>query len=81
MGAYDLQKRFSGAELLGVRRSYIVGLRGAWAMGIALFGVAFLAAFLPKWPGNIVPHSDTTANQEGTETIGSSKMAAVTSKA
>lgn len=75
VGAYDLQKRFSGAELLGVRCSYIVGLRGAWALGIALFGIAFLAAFLPKWPGKIVPHSDTTANQEGAETSASGKMA------
>ena len=69
-GAYDLQKTFSGAELRGIREAYIVGLRGAWAMGIALFCVAFFASFLAKWPGKMEPHSDVAANQKGAETNG-----------
>jgi MFS transporter, DHA2 family, glioxin efflux transporter len=70
VGAYDLQNNFSGVELRGIREAYIVGLRGAWAMGIALFGMAFVAAFLAKWPGKMEPHSDIAANQEGAEKSG-----------
>jgi len=77
VGAYDLQNHFSGAELHGIRQAYIVSLRGAWAMGIALFGMAFLAAFLAKWPGKMEPHSDVAANQEGAETSDSSEIVIV----
>lgn len=67
-GAFDLQNHFSGDELRGIREAYVVGLRGAWAMGIALFCTAFLAAFLAKWPGKMEPHSDLAANQKGAKT-------------
>lgn len=70
-GPFDLQNHFSGAELRGIREAYIVGLRGAWAMGIALFCVAFLAAFLAEWPGKMEPHSDIAANQKSAEKSGS----------
>ncbi|KAK6062425.1 major facilitator superfamily transporter [Seiridium cupressi] len=68
VGAFNLQSHFSGVDLYGIRQAYIVGLRGAWAMGIALFGVAFLTVFVVKWPGKMVPHSDVATNQEGAKT-------------
>ncbi|KAK6075840.1 major facilitator superfamily transporter [Seiridium cupressi] len=68
VGAFDLQSHFSGVDLYGIRQAYIVGLRGAWAMGIALFGVAFLTVFVVKWPGKMVSHSDVATNQEGAKT-------------
>lgn len=77
VGAYDLQNHFSGAELYGIRQAYIVGLHGAWAMGIALFGMAFLSAFLAKWPGKMEPHSDIAANQQGAETSNSGEKVLV----
>lgn len=72
LGPYDLPSFFDGDDLRGIRQSFLVGLRGAWAMGIALFGMAFLAAFLAKWPGKIEPHSDTEWNQKSTGTNGNS---------
>ncbi|GAW15684.1 hypothetical protein ANO14919_051030 [Xylariales sp. No.14919] len=55
IGPYDLEARFSGDTLHGIRRAYIDGLRGAWAFSVALWGVAFLCAFLSKWPGHMNP--------------------------
>lgn len=54
VGAAGLENHFSGDTLAGVRLAWVDGLRGAWALGIALFGVAFLTAFIAKWPGSIV---------------------------
>ncbi|KAJ5406879.1 Major facilitator superfamily domain general substrate transporter [Penicillium sp. CMV-2018d] len=53
-GSSGLEEVFSGSALLGARRSYLDGLHGSWAMGIALFGVTFLCALIPK-RGGIVP--------------------------
>ncbi|CAJ2506364.1 Uu.00g004940.m01.CDS01 [Anthostomella pinea] len=55
IGPYDLQHYYSGDTLLGIRKAYVVGLRGAWALGVALWGVSFFVAFLAKWPGQMVP--------------------------
>jgi nitrate reductase beta subunit len=44
----NLRNHFSGAKLHGIRQACIAGLCGGWAMGIALFGMAFLAVFLAK---------------------------------
>ncbi|KAI0404771.1 putative gliotoxin efflux pump [Xylaria palmicola] len=55
VGPYELSAYFSGDTLLGIRKAYVDGLRGAWALSIALLGVAFLCAFLAKWPGNLTP--------------------------
>lgn len=50
VGAYDLAGSFpDDGELLGVKRSYIVGLRGAWAFAVALTGVAFVVGFGGVW--------------------------------
>jgi hypothetical protein len=44
VGAYDLQNVFSGDNLVGVLKAYMIGLHNAWIMSIA--GAAF-AVFLP----------------------------------
>lgn len=48
VGAYGLAGAF-GRELEGVRRCYIVGLRGAWAFAVGSTGVAFLVGFGGVW--------------------------------
>ncbi|KAJ5931925.1 Major facilitator superfamily domain general substrate transporter [Penicillium verrucosum] len=52
-GSSGLEEVFSGSALLGARRSYLNGLHGSWAMGIALFGVTFLCALIPKRGGKV----------------------------
>ncbi len=46
VGAYSLAGAFGPVEMLGVQRSYRVGLRGAWAFAFALTGYAFVLGFL-----------------------------------
>ncbi|KAI0407963.1 MFS gliotoxin efflux transporter glia [Xylaria palmicola] len=58
IGSSALQKFLQGEQLQGARHAYIRGLRGSWALAIALFGVASLAALLPKSWGQLVPPSD-----------------------
>lgn len=71
IGPYDLGSHFSGATLLGIKKAYVDGLRGAWALSIALWGVAFFCAFLSKWPGRMVPpQEDSRLDGEGTDEIG-----------
>ncbi|KAI1160270.1 putative gliotoxin efflux pump [Nemania serpens] len=68
IGPYDLGSHFSGATLLGIKKAYVDGLRGAWALSIALWGVAFFCAFLSKWPGRMVPpQEDSRLDGEGTD--------------
>ncbi|KAI0141652.1 putative gliotoxin efflux pump [Xylariaceae sp. FL1272] len=55
IGPYDIDSHFSGATLEGIWKAYIDGLRGSWALCIALWGVSFFCAFLSKWPGKMVP--------------------------
>ncbi|CAI7625259.1 unnamed protein product [Penicillium viridicatum] len=52
-GSSGLEEVFSGSALLGARCSYLDGLHGSWAMGIALFGVTFLCALIPKRGGKV----------------------------
>ena len=52
-GSYDLQGHFSGDVLQGVKKAYVDSLRASWIMGTAFWGLAFLAAFLVKWPGRM----------------------------
>jgi hypothetical protein len=54
MGAYGIQNNFDDETLRGVRQAWMVGLRGAWALMIALFGMAFLSSFITKWPGSLI---------------------------
>ncbi|KAL3424015.1 major facilitator superfamily transporter [Phlyctema vagabunda] len=42
VGAYGLQTSFSGNQLQGILESYMVGLKAAWALSIAMFGLACL---------------------------------------
>ena len=46
VGASDLEGSFQGAQLLGVKQVYMVGLRAAWALSIALSCCTFAVAFL-----------------------------------
>jgi hypothetical protein len=55
MGAYGIRDKFDDETLRGVRQAWMVGLRGAWAMVIALFGMTFLSSFIAKWPGSLIP--------------------------
>jgi hypothetical protein len=55
MGAYGIQDSFDDETLRGVRQAWMVGLRGAWTLMIALFGMAFLSSFIVKWPGSLIP--------------------------
>lgn len=55
VGAGGLQDAFSGETLQGVRQAFVDGLKGAWALGVALFCVSFFCAFIAKWPGRMMP--------------------------
>jgi len=46
VGAYGLQRNFSGDQLEGILKSYMVGLKAAWALSIAMFGVACIVALI-----------------------------------
>jgi len=49
LGATQLRDHFSAGELQGVLRAYMDGLTVAFAISIALFGLGFLFALVPKW--------------------------------
>lgn len=53
VGAYGIRDEFDAETLHGVRQAWMVGLRGAWSMAIALFGMAFLSSFIARWPGSL----------------------------
>ncbi|XXH01870.1 hypothetical protein Hte_008232 [Hypoxylon texense] len=70
VGPYDLEMYFTGDDLRGIRQAYVDGLRGAWALGIALWGISFFTVFLTKWPGRMTPMDeekdrDTVGNESG----------------
>lgn len=64
IGPEDLQTHFGGDDLLGVRRSYVVGLQGAWALCIALWAASTLSVGFTKWPGHIVPAKEEASVEE-----------------
>ncbi|KAJ5797861.1 Major facilitator superfamily domain general substrate transporter [Penicillium pulvis] len=64
-GSSGLQDVFSGSELLGARRSYLNGLHGSWAMGVALFGITFLCALISK-QGSRIPRPGNRKEDQGT---------------
>jgi len=42
-----------------------IKVRGAWAMAIGLWSVAFFAAFLSKWPGRMIsPEEDSKSGTD-----------------
>ncbi|KAJ5617367.1 hypothetical protein N7537_002481 [Penicillium hordei] len=47
-GSSGLEDAFSGSALLSARRSYFDVLHRSWIMRIALFGLTFLCALIPK---------------------------------
>jgi len=46
LGATELRSVFSGPQLAGIVDAYMVGVRGAFAFGIAVAGSAFVASWL-----------------------------------
>ncbi|RDW76741.1 MDR family MFS transporter [Aspergillus mulundensis] len=64
-GSSALQDVFGGEMLAGARRSYLQGLRGSWALGVALFGVAVLCAVVPKRGGRLAGAGDDEGEGEG----------------
>jgi len=73
LGAYGIQNKLDAETLVGVRQAWMVGLRGAWAMVIALFGMAFLSSFISKWPGSLAP-TEPESKVEAHESEGDSKV-------
>ncbi|KAF7558919.1 hypothetical protein G7046_g5232 [Stylonectria norvegica] len=55
VGSAGIKTAYRGAALEGVQRAYLEGLRGGWALAIAAFGVTFLWALVPRWPGRLAP--------------------------
>lgn len=49
VGAYDLHGAFSGGQLMGVIRAYVVCLKHAWIMSVVPSGVTFILAFCGEW--------------------------------
>ena len=48
-GASDLREVFNAQDLPGILQAYMAGLRDAYAISIALAGVAFIFAFFFEW--------------------------------
>lgn len=67
IGAAGITDAYHGEELRGVRQAYLDGLHGGWALGIAAFGVTFLWALVPRWPGRILTPAGTTARNNRDE--------------
>ena len=49
VGATELRKVFSAAEIPGVLAAYMDGLQVAYALVVALVGISFLFALMPRW--------------------------------
>ncbi|KAI1427622.1 MFS gliotoxin efflux transporter glia [Xylaria sp. FL1777] len=63
LGSSALQTQLEGDELRDVRLAYLRGLHGSWALAIALFGVASVAALVPKRGGQMLPPPQAQADQ------------------
>ncbi|KAL4879941.1 hypothetical protein BJY04DRAFT_219746 [Aspergillus karnatakaensis] len=64
-GSSGLQDVFQGDEPLGARQSYLKGLQGSWALGVALLGVTFLCALIPEKGGRLAgPPSEGEKSEE-----------------
>ncbi|CAH0018993.1 unnamed protein product [Clonostachys rhizophaga] len=61
-GAEGIKDSYQGQDLEGVRNAYIEGLHGGWALGIAAFGMVFLWAFVPSWPGRLAKSENPKVN-------------------
>lgn len=64
VGAAGIRDAYDGEVLSGVRQAYLDGLHGGWALGIAAFGVAFLMAMGPEWPGKLSSSSSLMKSME-----------------
>ncbi|MCI2435652.1 hypothetical protein KC274_14855, partial [Listeria monocytogenes] len=55
---------FDGDLLRGARMAYLDGLRGSWALAIALFGITFLCALGPAHGGKLAPKVGADGKEE-----------------
>lgn len=51
-GATKLQDVFAASDILGIQQSYIIGLRAAWTLSIALAGMTLFLTLLLGWKSN-----------------------------
>lgn len=49
VGATDLRKVFSAAQIPGILAAYMDGLKVAYALVVALVGISFVFALMPRW--------------------------------
>lgn len=49
VGVTGLRSAFSPSQLSGILRSYMIGLKAAWLMSLALSAGAFVMSLLPGW--------------------------------
>lgn len=63
-GAGGLPVAFDGNLLRGARMAYLDGLRGSWALAIALFGITFLCALGPARGGKLSPKVGADGKEE-----------------
>lgn len=64
VGAAGLESAFSGDQLRGARLAYLSGLRGSWAMAIAMFGITFLCALVPARGGRLVASDNGSSDAD-----------------
>ncbi|KAF2149849.1 putative MFS transporter [Myriangium duriaei CBS 260.36] len=84
-GATDLRKAFSGAELAGVLRAYMAGLKDAYTLIIPLTGIATLIAFVTiVWDYKVLnqkkPDADAEQAVSGEKDIDATEKAPVEEK-
>jgi hypothetical protein len=64
-GAAGIKDVYHGNTLIGVKQAYLNGLHGGWALGIAAFGISFLWALVPKWPGRLTKATQKMDDKSG----------------
>lgn len=64
VGATGLREAFPSEQLPGVLRSYMIGLKDAWLMGLGFAAVTLITAFLPEWKSIKKPKADTKVDAE-----------------
>ena len=62
-GVTRLRVSFPSAQIPGILKSYMNGLKGAYALAVVLVGISFLFAFTPKWE-RLRPKQGDTATDE-----------------
>ncbi|KAK2611785.1 hypothetical protein N8I77_005109 [Diaporthe amygdali] len=79
VGAAGIKDAYKGDVLIGVKKAYLDGLHASWALAIAAFGVTFLWALIPKFPGRLTPPGGNADQSKGDSSDKSAVEGAVTS--